>query len=65
MMSHTSLGTLALPSSTPYHKLNDGVERQTLDAGFEKALGPKGFRRGAANATNGMFAVVNWPLANF
>jgi len=38
----------------PYHKLNDDMERQTLDAGFEKALGPKAFRRGAANAANGM-----------
>ncbi|XP_044724710.1 FluG domain-containing protein [Hirsutella rhossiliensis] len=37
----------------PYHKLNDDMERQTLDAGFEKALGPKTFRRGAANAANG------------
>ncbi|KND92251.1 hypothetical protein TOPH_03222 [Tolypocladium ophioglossoides CBS 100239] len=25
------------------------MERQTLGAGFEKALGPKAFRRGAAN----------------
>ncbi|KAM4067359.1 FluG domain-containing protein [Hirsutella rhossiliensis] len=37
----------------PYHKLNDDMERQTLDAGFEKALGPKAFRRGAANAADG------------
>ncbi|KND93252.1 hypothetical protein TOPH_02396 [Tolypocladium ophioglossoides CBS 100239] len=37
----------------PYLKLNDDMERQTLDAGFEKALGPKAFRRGAANAANG------------
>ena len=43
----------------PYHKLNDDMERQTLEAGFEKALGPKAFRRGAANAANGMFAAVN------
>ena len=38
----------------PYNKLSDDLERQTLDAGFEKALGPKAFRRGAANAANGM-----------
>ncbi|KJZ70767.1 hypothetical protein HIM_09851 [Hirsutella minnesotensis 3608] len=37
----------------PYHKLNDDMERQTLDAGFEKAFGPRAFRRGAANAANG------------
>ncbi|KAK3370950.1 FluG domain-containing protein [Lasiosphaeria ovina] len=29
------------------------MERQTLDAGFERAFGPKAFRRGAANAVNG------------
>ena len=38
----------------PYSKLSDDMERQTLDAGFEKALSPKAFRRGAANAANGM-----------
>ncbi|KJZ69366.1 hypothetical protein HIM_11248 [Hirsutella minnesotensis 3608] len=37
----------------PYHKLNDDMERQTLDAGFEKAFGPRAVRRGAANAANG------------
>ena len=49
----------------PYHKLNDDMERQTLEAGFEKALGPKAFRRGAANAANGMFAAVNLTSAFF
>ncbi|KAI6777633.1 uncharacterized protein J7T54_002767 [Emericellopsis cladophorae] len=37
----------------PYYKLRDDMERQTLDAGFEEPIGPKGFRRGAANAANG------------
>lgn len=37
----------------PYYKLRDDMKRQTLDAGFQDALGPKAFRRGAANAANG------------
>jgi hypothetical protein len=46
------------PASTddrplPYSKLRDDMQRQTLDAGFQDALGPKAFRRGAANAANG------------
>ena len=43
----------------PYYKLRDDMERQTLDAGFEEPIGPKAFRRGAANAANGMFLVQN------
>jgi len=39
----------------PYYKLRDDMERQTLDAGFERSFGPKTFRRGAANAVNGAF----------
>jgi hypothetical protein len=39
----------------PYYKLRDDMERQTLDAGFERSFGPKAFRRGAANAVNGAF----------
>ncbi|RYO96122.1 hypothetical protein DL764_007526 [Monosporascus ibericus] len=31
----------------------DDMKRQTLDAGFEDAIGPKAFRRGAANVANG------------
>lgn len=38
----------------PYYKLRDDMESQTLNAGFEEAFGPKAFRRGAANAANGM-----------
>lgn len=37
----------------PYHKLNDDMERQSLDAGSEKPIGPKAFRRGTANKANG------------
>lgn len=36
-----------------YHKLRDDMGRQSLDAGNETALGPKAFRRMAANAVNG------------
>lgn len=39
----------------PYQKLLDDMERQSLDAGEEKAIEPKAWRRGAANAANGMF----------
>ncbi|KJZ71090.1 hypothetical protein HIM_09509 [Hirsutella minnesotensis 3608] len=45
--------TISQRRPLPYHKLNDDMERQTLEAGFEKAFGPKAFRRGAANAANG------------
>nr|ODN82566.1 hypothetical protein L203_05375 [Cryptococcus depauperatus CBS 7841] len=45
-----------IPSSRPsptealqYHKLNDDMGRQSLDSGCEKAIGPKTWRRGAAN----------------
>ena len=50
--------TVSTEKPLPYHKLNDDIERQTLDVGFEKALGPKAFRRGAANAANGMFLIA-------
>lgn len=39
----------------PYQKLHDDMERQSLDAGEENAIEPKAWRRGAANAANGMF----------
>jgi hypothetical protein len=39
----------------PYPKLRDDMERKALDAGFEKSFGPKAFRRGAANAVNGVY----------
>ncbi|EFY85694.1 FluG domain-containing protein [Metarhizium acridum CQMa 102] len=37
----------------PYGKLNDDMQRQTLDTGFEQAFRPRAFRRGAANKANG------------
>ncbi|PIL29042.1 hypothetical protein GSI_09090 [Ganoderma sinense ZZ0214-1] len=36
-----------------YPKLNDDMARQSLDSGCEKAMEPKVWRRGAANAVNG------------
>lgn len=42
----------------PYDKLSDDMERQTLDAGFEEAFGPRAFRRGAANKANGMHCAI-------
>jgi hypothetical protein len=39
----------------PYHKLRDDMERQSLDYGCERPIEPKAWRRGAANAANGMF----------
>lgn len=45
---------LSKDEALPYHKLRDDMERQTLDAGFENSIGPKAFRRGAANSANGM-----------
>ena len=43
--------------AVPYSKLRDDMERQTLDAGFEESIGPKAFRRGAANAANGTLLI--------
>lgn len=37
-----------------YSKLRDDMARQSLDAGQEKPMQPKDFRRGAANEANGM-----------
>ncbi|KAI0436703.1 FluG domain-containing protein [Xylaria telfairii] len=37
----------------PYHQLKDDMKRQSLDAGEEKAIEPKAWRRGAANVANG------------
>ncbi|KAK4107064.1 hypothetical protein N656DRAFT_840631 [Canariomyces notabilis] len=37
----------------PYQKLLDDMTRQSLDAGEERAIEPKAWRRGAANAANG------------
>ena len=48
--------TLSCERPLPYSKLSDDMERQTLDAGFEHSFSPKAFRRGAANAANGMYA---------
>jgi hypothetical protein len=39
----------------PYHKLRDDMARQSLDYGCERPIEPKAWRRGAANAANGMF----------
>ena len=39
----------------PYQKLLDDMARQSLDAGEENPIEPKAWRRGAANAANGMF----------
>jgi hypothetical protein len=39
----------------PYQKLYGDMTRQSLDAGEERAIEPKAWRRGAANAANGMF----------
>jgi hypothetical protein len=39
----------------PYHKLLYDMERQSLDAGEENKIEPKAWRRGAANAANGLF----------
>ncbi|CAK7221110.1 hypothetical protein SBRCBS47491_004416 [Sporothrix bragantina] len=36
----------------PYHKLRDGMGRPSLDAGCEKPIEPKAFRKGAANEVN-------------
>jgi len=38
-----------------YRKLRDDIERQTLNAGFERPFGPRVFRRGAVDAVNGAF----------
>jgi Protein of unknown function (DUF3435) len=47
----------AITSDEPlqYHKLKDDMARQSLDAGCEKAIEPKAWRRGAANSANAMF----------
>jgi hypothetical protein len=37
-----------------YHRLRDDMARQSLDYGCEKAIEPKAWRRGAANAANSM-----------
>lgn len=37
-----------------YHRLRDDMARQSLDYGCERAIEPKAWRRGAANAANGM-----------
>jgi hypothetical protein len=37
-----------------YSKLRDDMAQQSLDAGQEKPMQPKDFRRGAANEANGM-----------
>lgn len=39
-----------------YHMLRDSIARQSLDAGFEKPIEPKAWRRGVGNAANGMFS---------
>lgn len=47
--------TLSPNQPLQYHKLRDDMSRQSTDAGNEIALGPKAFRRMAANAVNGRF----------
>ena len=47
-----------LHEALQYHKLRDDLKRQSLDCGFEKALEPRAFRRGAANAVNGKVLMV-------
>ena len=47
-------GSRVLPcEALPYHRLLDDLQRQSLDCGFETAIEPKAFRRGAANSVNG------------
>jgi hypothetical protein len=41
-----------------YHKLRDDIGQQSLDAGNEKAIEPKAWRRGAANKANGTFLLM-------
>ena len=49
----------------PYQKLHDDMERQSLDAGEERAIEPKAWRRGAANVANGMFSLsLEYPCSN-
>ncbi len=49
----------------PYQKLADDMARQSLDAGEENAIEPKAWRRGAANAANGMsFPSPESPCSN-
>ena len=43
---------ILLDEALQYHKLRDDLKRQSLDCGFERALEPRAFRRGAANAVN-------------
>lgn len=39
----------------PYSVLRDASKQQSLDAGFEQALGPRAWRRWTANEANGKF----------
>ena len=48
---------VSIDEALQYHKLRDDLKRQSLDCGFEKALEPRAFRRGAANAVNGKVLV--------
>jgi len=49
----------------PYRKLHYDMERQSLDAGEENKIEPKAWRRGAANAANGIFSPpLEWPCSN-
>ena len=49
---------VSIDEALQYHKLRDDLKRQSLDCGFEKALEPRAFRRGAANAVNGKVLMV-------
>ena len=49
---------VSIDEALQYHKLRDDLKRQSLDCGFEKALEPRAFRRGAANAVNGKLPMV-------
>ncbi|KAK1973913.1 FluG domain-containing protein [Colletotrichum cereale] len=44
---------LSMDEAMTYYKLRDDMQRQSLDAGFEKAWTPRFARRGAANAADG------------
>ena len=39
----------------PYYMLRADMERETLESGFEEALGPRAIRRWTANEVNGTF----------
>ncbi|RYO96655.1 hypothetical protein DL764_007436 [Monosporascus ibericus] len=46
-------GVLSPDQALQYHRLRDDMGRQSLDVGNEEAIGPRAWRRMAANAVNG------------